>query len=346
VEPGCRRDRNLSLPTGDLCAGIACWGAAALIGSGGGDESPDGSAAVTGGCAGPGRRGAGPDDRRRTAGRPGAPEPERQRWLAAGLGLGSVRGGGLCGGLAEAGQPAWLDHPGDGGLFCAERGCQFLRGGRLPAPAWRAAARLGGAARAAGLGAGNRVVRAGRPAISRRPAAVTAPAVGGMGLRRGGPAVDRQCRHHHGGRHPRPPHPGGFRREPAAPEQHIPPIPGLVECAVHRGLGAGGGLLAGVAGSPGAQLPALVRGTPPAAEVVDGRISCCLGQLPDRIHQPGRRARRFHCPGRVPRDPAEHRCGGHEVPAVRHRRRDQQGRPVRVAGRVHHRRLRRPWSSA
>ena len=41
-----------------------------------------------------------------------------------------------------------------------------------------------------------------------------------------------------------------------------------------------------------------------------------------------------------------HRHRGAEVPAVRDRHRDQQGRPVRLAGRVHHRRLRRPGRRA
>ena len=63
-----------------------------------------------------------------------------------------------------------------------------------------------------------------------------------------------------------------------------------------RVLRAAGGLLAGVAGSPGAQLPALVGGTPPAAEVADGRISGCPGQLPDRIHHPGRRGKSVSLP--------------------------------------------------
>ena len=76
--------------------------------------------------------------------------------------LGSFRAGRLRGGLAQAGQPTGLDHPRYRGLPRAQRGCRLLFGGRLPAPAWRTAAGLGGLARAAQLGTGHRAVRPGR----------------------------------------------------------------------------------------------------------------------------------------------------------------------------------------
>ena len=71
--------------------------------------SPPGG--VTGHGTGPRRCLAGIDDRRRAPGQPGAPEPELQRRLRAGLVLGRVRGGRLRGGLAKAAQPARVAPP-------------------------------------------------------------------------------------------------------------------------------------------------------------------------------------------------------------------------------------------
>ena len=183
---------------------VAAWGGRCR-----GPPVPPG---ITRGGAGAGRPGAGVDDRRCAAGRPGKSKPGRHRRLRAGLGLGSLRGGGLCRGLAQAGQPARLDPPDHRGVPRAQRGCQLLHGGRLPAPAWRAAAGLAGPARAARLGTGTRAVRAGHPALPRRQAAVTTAAADGVGLCRGSRRVDRCGGGHHGGRDHRPPHSGGSQR--------------------------------------------------------------------------------------------------------------------------------------
>ena len=221
---------------------------------------------------GPGSRRCpgGIDGRRCPVRRPRAPEPELQRRLRASLVLGRVRGGWPRGGLAETTQSARVAPPWRGRLPHAQPGRQLLHGGRLPASAWRAAPRLGGGARAARLGARDRLDRAGHPALSRWPAAVTALATGPVGLPCRRHPVPGRCRRGHGRRHHRSSHSCRCQREPRhafAPHG----FRGVVGRRRSRVLPRAGPLLAGFAGGPGGQLPALVRRAPSAAEVAAGR---------------------------------------------------------------------------
>ena len=182
------------------------------------------------------------------------------RWLrgrepCAGPGF---RGGGLRGGVAEAAEPAGLAHARRGGLPGPQRRRRGLCGGRLPAPSWRPAGGLGGGAPAACLGAGNRFVRADCAAFPGRQAAVTALAVDAVGLSRRGRGVGRGCRLYLGRCHPRSQRARRFQRKP--PDLGQPDgFRGLVGRSATRIFPGAAGVLAGVSGGPGAQLPALVR---------------------------------------------------------------------------------------
>ena len=211
---------------------------------------------------------AGPGRRRRSslmaaeppARQPGPPEPAGQ-WRLAPLPYSVIFGVlGFVVAWRKPGNPlGWLILAGRR-LLRAERGRQLLRGGRLPAASREPATRLASTDHPARLGAWHCLFRPDRPAVSRRPAAVTALAVGAVAVSRAGPALDRRGPGFHGSGDCGPPHWRRCRREPPGP---------CTSDRRRRLVGSGPGPLlpdagrqrARLAGRPGDELPAGRRGS-------------------------------------------------------------------------------------
>ena len=213
---------------------------------------------------------AGPDGRRASPREPGRQSLHGQRRLRAAAVLGDPRDGWLRGRLAEAGQSARLADPGGRRLLRAERGRQLLRGGRLPAASREPAARLASADHPARLGAWHCLFRPDRPAVSRRPAAVGAVAVGAVAVYRAGPALGRRGPRFYGRGDCGPPHWRRCRREPPGPctSDRRRRLVGSGPEPLLPGAGRERARLAGRAGD---ELSQVVGGASPAAEVAADR---------------------------------------------------------------------------
>ena len=150
-----------------------------------------------------------------------------------------------------------------------------LHGGRLP---------LGWLSRAAGplVGPSHRAGRAGPHAVPGRADPGLLVEADAVGLPRSRRAVARRCVRHLAGRGHRSSRPHRLQRR-----AHQPGLPGWVRRLVGCGTGGllprGRGVLAGMAGRAGAELPALIGGAPPAAEVAAERGD----GLHRRRHRPG-----------------------------------------------------------